>query len=93
LGQLNQADATIVTLLWQGLLDTDNDVRRACAQALAQIGKRESGLRPLIEKKLLEALDDPKFEVRARFTDRSASLSSQISVTVTETVMRGERPY
>ncbi len=64
---ISRGEDNTLALLWQGLLDTNREVRQACAQSLAQIDRRQSALRPLIEKKLIEAIDDPGFEVLDKF--------------------------
>lgn len=64
LGLSNPRNESDFAILWQGLLDKDNAVRHACARSLAQIGKKQPLLCPVIEKKLIESLHNPNFEVR-----------------------------
>ena len=45
-----------------GLLDNNYDVRIACAEALAQLGQRFPNEVEAIEKKLIQAIDDPAFD-------------------------------
>jgi hypothetical protein len=62
MGQLGQSDEATVQALWRGLLDEDNDVRTACAQALAQLGRRFATATKAIEMKLFQAIQDPEFD-------------------------------
>ena len=62
LGRVGQGDNVVIDALWRGLLDKDDEVRGASAQALAQIGRRNTAIAELIEKRFVEAIHDPKFE-------------------------------
>ncbi len=62
LGQIGQGDEATLNALWRGLLDSDNDVRAASAQTLAQLGRQISTITQGLEAKLVEAILDPKFE-------------------------------
>jgi len=62
LGQIGQGDEATLNALWSGLLDSDNDVREACAQALARLGRQISTITQDLEAKFVEAIQDPKFE-------------------------------
>lgn len=68
----NPIDDAILNTLWQDLLDEFYEVRKACAQALARIGKRQSALRATIETRLIEAMHDPAFEVLDKVEKRPA---------------------
>ncbi len=72
LGQIAQADEATLDALWDGLLDDDNDVRTACAQALAQLGRRFPTITQSLEARFVEAIQDPKFDERDKFIDRPA---------------------
>ncbi|MEW5985856.1 MAG: HEAT repeat domain-containing protein [Chloroflexota bacterium] len=61
LGQHAPADDPTLAVLRQGLLDRDNDVRQACAEALARLGRRFPAARPTIETVLVEVIHDPAF--------------------------------
>jgi HEAT repeat protein/energy-coupling factor transporter ATP-binding protein EcfA2 len=71
LGDAGPADATTVEALRQGLLDTDNDVRTACAEALARIAQRFPASRQQIEQLFIQALADPAFAARDEIADRT----------------------
>ena len=62
LGQVGLADAATINALWHGLLDNYDDVRMACAQALAQLGRRFPAITPSLEARFIEAIQDPKFD-------------------------------
>ena len=62
LGRVGQGDNVVIDALWRGLLDEDDEIRRTCTQALAQIGRRNTAIAELIEKRFVEAIHDPKFE-------------------------------
>lgn len=72
LSQLHHINDEILAVFWQGLLDQNNEVRNACTQALAQVGKRQSALRSLVEKRLVEVIDDPAYEIRDKAENRPA---------------------
>ena len=61
LSQIGQSDSVTVDILWSGLLDEDGPVRSACAQALARLGKRSTLMTPVIEKRLVQAIQDQQF--------------------------------
>jgi len=71
LGQIGQSDEPTVQALWHGLLDTDNDVRTACAQALAQLGQRFPNSAETIERKLVQAIVNPEFDKLDSMSRRS----------------------
>jgi energy-coupling factor transporter ATP-binding protein EcfA2 len=62
LGQIGQSDEQTIQALWHGLLDEENNVRTACTQALAQLGRRFPNAVKVIERKLIEAIEDQEFE-------------------------------
>ena len=62
LGRIGQGDNVVVHALWRGLLDEDDEVRSASAQALAQVGRRNTAIAELIKKRFVEAIHDPKFD-------------------------------
>jgi HEAT repeat protein len=62
LGRVSQGDNVVIDALWRGLLDKDEEIHRTCTQALAQIGRRNTAIAKLIEKRFVEAIHDPKFE-------------------------------
>ncbi len=62
LGRIGQGDNVVIDALWHGLLDENDQVRSASAQALAQIGRRNTAIAELIEKRFVEAIHDPKFK-------------------------------
>jgi len=72
LGQIDSGSNIAIDALWNGLLDQDNDVRRACTQALIQLGKRHTGITPHIEELFVRAIRDPKFVMPDRITKRAA---------------------
>ena len=61
LSQIGKGDSVTVDILWSGLLDEDGPVRSACAQALARLGKRSTLMTPVIEKRLVQAIQDQPF--------------------------------
>ena len=58
--------------LMDGLLDRDNDVRRACARGLAEIGKVSAERENRVCDLLVAALDDPRFDVEDEYEYRPA---------------------
>ena len=62
LGQIGSADEQTIDLLFHGLLDTDNDVRRASGSALANLGRRFPDKFKSIATRLVQAINDPAFE-------------------------------
>lgn len=63
LGQASQNDETIIRRLWDGLRDTNHAVRMACAQALAQLGRRFPNARESIASLLVQAIEAAEFAV------------------------------
>ncbi|HEU4324777.1 MAG TPA: HEAT repeat domain-containing protein, partial [Roseiflexaceae bacterium] len=61
LGHAAQSDPAVLDALQGGLLDRDGDVRRACAAALVQLGRRFPNHVAQIEGRLLHAIHDPAF--------------------------------
>jgi HEAT repeat protein len=61
IGQIGSGDEALIETLWRGLLDPDNDVRAACAQALALLGRRFPQIKELIAAKLAQAIRAPEF--------------------------------
>ena len=72
LGQIGRGDSATVDVLLSGLLDEDDEVRSACAQALARLGKRRTTMPPLIEEHLVQAIQDPQFGKPDRVRGRPA---------------------
>jgi len=72
LGRIGQGDNVVIDALWRGLLAEDDGVRSASAQALAQIGRRNTAIAELIEKRFVEAIHDPKFEQSDQYGHRPA---------------------
>jgi energy-coupling factor transporter ATP-binding protein EcfA2 len=62
LGQIGQSDEQTLQALWHGLVDEDYNVRSACAQALVQLGRRFPNDSQAIERKLIQAIEDPAFD-------------------------------
>lgn len=62
LGRIGQGDETTIEALWLGLLDSYSAVRYECALALANLGRKFSSATQEIEVKLVQAIQDPKFE-------------------------------
>jgi energy-coupling factor transporter ATP-binding protein EcfA2 len=71
LGQLGAAGESLILALWRGLLDTDNDVRAACAGALARLGRRFPGAAEAIAARLVGAIRDPGFDKPDEIAGRS----------------------
>ena len=71
LGRIGISDDTVIQALWRGLLDSDNDVRTACAQAVAFIGQRFPEATQTIGEQLVLALQDPEFSQQAGYTQRT----------------------
>ena len=62
LSQIGRADKATLDALWQGLLDSDDDVRTACAQALAHLGRNSpTAQRQRLEARLVRAIQSPQF--------------------------------
>ena len=62
LGQIGRYDEQTVDVLLMGLTDDDNDVRAACAQALARLGRHSPQASEAIASTLIQAIEDPKFD-------------------------------
>ena len=62
LGQMGLGDEATIVALWRGLLDRNNDVRTACAQAMALMGRRFPEKAEAIMAKLVLALSEPEFD-------------------------------
>jgi hypothetical protein len=62
LGRISQGDNVVIDTMWCGLLDKDNEIRGTCTQALAQIGRQNTAIAELVEKRFVEAIYDPRFE-------------------------------
>lgn len=62
LGQAETPDEKIIDALWLGLTDYDDDVRTACAIALATLGQRNPEVADSVTSKLVQALEDPQFD-------------------------------
>ncbi len=62
LNRINPDDTEGLDALWDGLLDKDNNVSEACAQSLAELGKRYATLTQVFETKFIRAIQDPRFE-------------------------------
>src|SRR5215469_11573104 len=73
LGQIGRGDSATVDILLSGLLDEDDEVRSACAQALVRLGKRDTTMLPLIEERLVQAIQDPPFGKPDRVRGRPAA--------------------
>jgi len=71
LGQIGGTDEQTLLALWQGLQDTGNDVRMACAEALALLGRRFPDAANAIAGKLVLAIDDPAFDAPDRYERRT----------------------
>jgi HEAT repeat protein len=71
LGQAGAADEHLVLALWRGLLDSDNSVRAACAEALSNLGRRFPDAADAIAARLVQAIRDPEFDERDRLAARS----------------------
>ncbi|HEU4325416.1 MAG TPA: HEAT repeat domain-containing protein [Roseiflexaceae bacterium] len=63
-----QPDPAVLDALQGGLLDRADDVRRACAAALAQLGRRFQNHVAQIEARLLHAIHDPAFAKQSQDT-------------------------
>ena len=72
LGQMGQADEATLDTLWHCLLDDLGDVRTACAQALAQLGRRFPAIMQSLEARFIEAIQDPKFDKPDKYEGRPA---------------------
>ena len=62
LGQISRSDESAVQALWRGLIDKNYYVCTASAQALAQIGHRFPAAAETIERKFVQAIEDPEFD-------------------------------
>jgi HEAT repeat protein len=62
LNRIDPDDTVSIDALWDGLLDEDNNVREACAQSLAELGKRHATLTQDFETKFIRAIQDPRYE-------------------------------
>lgn len=73
LGNISMPDGeTVIEALWQGLLDDDNEVRAACVEGLATLGRRSPDIATAVGAKLVRALEDPRFEKLDKTKRRSA---------------------
>ncbi len=72
LGQIGYADGQIISGLLKGLLDRDNDVRKACAEALANLGRHVPDAASVITEHLINAIKDPAFEAPDEIVERPA---------------------
>ncbi len=73
LGQSNEYDTRIARTILTGLTDDDNDVRSACAQALAKLGQRWPAATEEVAEMLTRAIEDPAFGEPDRFDQRTGS--------------------
>jgi HEAT repeat protein len=73
LAALYEHDENVVPLLREGLLDDDNDVRASCVRHLALIGRTDDLRESQISTLLIETFGEPRFEVRDRHEERTAS--------------------
>jgi HEAT repeat protein len=62
LGRVGFPDERIISALLNGLIDEDNEVRRASAMSLAKLPQRHTGAVRDIERALIQALEDPRFD-------------------------------
>ncbi len=62
IGDIGSSDEATIQLLIFGLLDPIYIVRESCVEALIALRNRFPGTTELIVKKLVEAIEDPKFE-------------------------------
>ncbi len=62
LGKIDQVDEAVIESLLQGLLDEDNDVRTACVNALALLGRHFPDTSVSIGSKLVQVIEDSVFE-------------------------------
>ena len=62
LGQVGQSDEPTIKALLHNLLDIDCNVRKASAQGLAQLGRHYLDTAEIIEKQLVQIIEDPKFD-------------------------------
>lgn len=74
LGEMGSSNEPTQQALWQGLLDTYGDVRKACVQALVELAQRFPATLASIEGKLVQALADSAFnQLDAPETDEPGS--------------------
>jgi HEAT repeat protein len=71
LGRIGHDDEATILGLWCGLRDTYGNVRTACAEALALLGRRFPGAAEGIAQKLAQATADPAFNVPDMFERRT----------------------
>jgi len=71
LGENGTAEKPLVVALWRGLLDEDDDVRTACAEALARLGRRFPDAAETIAEQLVQAIKDPAFEGPDKYQGRT----------------------
>jgi HEAT repeat protein len=64
LGQIGQCDQPTIDILWRGLIDMDHDLRSASVQALVQLGRQFPNSAEIIERKLVQAIEDSEFDKR-----------------------------
>jgi HEAT repeat protein len=72
LGSLEQIDERTLDTILQGLLDDDNEVRTACVETLAQLGRSSPEAASMIGSRLAQAIEDPIFEKLDAYKRRSA---------------------
>jgi ribosomal protein S9 len=72
LGQFGQADVATLDALWGGLLGDRDDVRTACTQALARLGRRFPSISQSLEARFVEAIRDVKADEPDKFGGRPA---------------------
>jgi HEAT repeat protein len=73
LGLYDEPTELTVAALKSGLLDVDNDVRSACARALAILGRRFPEAFDSIKALLLAVISDANFEARDRYENRTGN--------------------
>jgi len=72
LGQIGQADEATLDALWHGLLGDRDDVRTACTQALARLGRRFPSISQSLEARFIKAIQHAKFDEAGEFGGRPA---------------------
>ena len=71
LGQIGTVEESLTLALWRGLSDGDDDVRTACAEALALLGRRFPDAAETIAEKLVQAITDPAFDQPDKYQGRT----------------------
>lgn len=71
LGQLVSAELATISDLLRVLLDRHNDVRAACAEALAQLAPRHPGQADTVAQRLVKVIGDPGYVKKDRYGQRS----------------------